>query len=373
MLIQKKSTASNLSSRLLQLPQELKNQIYKYLIGGKCIHVEERWTSNAQKPYFLYLCRATVTTSSAQQIFDAATNIDAVHEVEKEHEDSDPGPYGLDKEIQDDNEDDTYDDVDDETNTSKFVCVDTHRRCYCLSTLRLPRSCMTTRRQRMPPIQTLMQSPQTMQTPGKPDLVIRGEINPPLSPQWLQPQGKPLARETIHLPVHLLRTCRQMHHDMNNIIYSANTFSFEKPVLLTRFGSNPGSKTLAIRRLHLHITVHDEIEESKWNRAFRTAARRFRNLSSVDISIDQGIWNRDMPYPGSRENPSMSEQNTFLVGMSELKKLKFLREMTLVVTDVYPWEVWAPSKTLWSDTQKQKWVRDVRADILGRGKGLGKA
>ena len=64
----------------------------------------------------------------------------------------------------------------------------------------------------------------------------------------------------------------------------------------------------------------------------------------------------------------MAEDNTFLTGLSDLKKLKFLRELTLIVTDVYPWEVWEPSEFLWSTAQKQQWAQDVKADILGQQK-----
>ena len=66
----------------------------------------------------------------------------------------------------------------------------------------------------------------------------------------------------------------------------------------------------------------------------------------------------------------MAEENPFLTGLSEFKKLKFLRELTLVVTDVFPWQVWQPSEFLWTTAQKQKWAQDVRADILGGNKGL---
>lgn len=64
----------------------------------------------------------------------------------------------------------------------------------------------------------------------------------------------------------------------------------------------------------------------------------------------------------------MTDENTFLTGLSELKKLKFLRELTIVVTDVYPWEAWERNEFLWSTAQKQKWVQGVKADILGGDK-----
>ena len=254
-------------------------------------------------------------------------------------------------------DEETDEDADDK---SEFVCVDPHRRCYDPETLGIPRSCMTTRRPRMPPIQTLMQRPRTMQTARKPWLSLRGRRRPGSFPTG----SVPTEREPTRVPVHLLRTCRQMYHEMSHIIYSQNTFSFQTPNTLTRFASREGSNHLAVRHLHLHMTTHDELQEDAWNRALRAAVRRFRNLCSVDVGIDQAIWNRTHAHK-SRKNPSMAEENTFLTGLSDLKKLKFLRELTLVVTDVFPWEAWEPSEFLWSTAQKQKWVRDVRADILG--------
>ena len=340
---------SNLSSRLLQLPQELKNQIYTYVLGGKCIHVESGHTQT--RPFRLYPCRATVTTASAQQIFSAATEIDPVHIVDRSYEN-----YDTDEE--------TDDDADDKPNTTNFVCVDTHRRCYDSETLGIPRSCMTTRRRRMPPIETLMQRSCTMQTARQPSLTLRGE---PRRHSSIPRRIIPLVMESISLPVHLLRTCRQMYHEMSHIIYSTNTFSFQNPDTLTEFASRDGSNPLAVRHLHLHVIIYSESQENEWNRALRAAGRRFRNLCSVDVSIDQGVWNCEDPR-GRRKTPSMAEENTFLTGLSELKKLKFLRELTLVVTDMDPWEAWQRGEYLWSTAQKQKWAQDIRADILSRGK-----
>ena len=252
--------------------------------------------------------------------------------------------------------------MDDETDTSNFVCVDPHRGCYSISTLGIRSSCMKTRRRRMPLIQTLMEPSPTMQTYSEPMLSRRGERTVRhffrLDPMRI--------RKPMHLPVHVLRTCRQIYHEMNPIIYSANTFSIQSVYILPRFPSNFSSNALIIRHLHLHIKVKSESAERKWNGSLRAAARRFSNLHSIDISIDQAIWNCANPL--ERKNPSMSKKNTFLVGMSDLRKLKFLRKMTLVVTDVYPWEAWKPSKFLWSGVQKQEWVGRVRAEILGGDK-----
>lgn len=340
------STASNLSSRLLQLPLELKTQIFTYVLGGQCIHVEP---GNARS-FRLFPCRATATTASAQQLFNAATDIDPVRVVGQNHRE-----YSLDAE--------TDDDADEKPNTSFFVCVDTHRRCYRPDAPGISQSCMTTRRARMPPIENLMRPRRTMQTERKPWLCLRGEGPPD---PWAPSDLMPLKPKGISLPFHVLRTCRQIYHEMSHIVYSENTFSFQAPDTLIQFASRKGSNPLAVRRIHLHMDTYNESEENEWNRALRTATHRFKNLCSVDISIDQAIWNCTYPHK-DRKTPSMTAENTFLTNLSELKKLKFLRTMTLVVTDVYPWQAWERSQFLWSTAQKQQWARDIRRGILGNG------
>ena len=247
--------------------------------------------------------------------------------------------------------------------TSDYVCVDPHRRCYSHRTFGIPRSCMTRRRLRMPPIETMMEPSRCMQTARKPEFFLRGDSEPR---RWVSIPPPP---ETVHLPIELLRTCRQIYHEMSHIVYSANTFSFQDPTLLTRFASHLGSQALAIRHLHLHISVSHKVQEDEWNLALRTVAQRFSNLCSLDIGIDQALWNRwgdgDIR---DRKTPSMSKRNTFLTGLSNFKKSRFLQTMTIVVTDKYPWEAWKHCRFLWSTAQKQKWAQDVRADILNGDK-----
>ena len=320
------------------------------MLGGKCIHVESGYSPT--RPFRLYPCRATATTASAQQTFDTETDIDTAFELKNDTEFK--TNYETDDELEDD--------IDDDPNISNFFCVDPHRGCYGIMTLGIPRSCMTTRRQRMPSMQTLMDPSRTMQDTGAPILDLRGISVLSQTRPW-DPWP---TKAAMRLPVKPLRTCRQLYHEMNQILYSANTFCFQRPFILTHFATCLGKKASVIRHLHLHIAIDNASQEKEWNRALRTAVQRFSNLCSVDISIDQSIWN--CTHPRQRENPSMSTDNTFLVGMSAFRKLKFLRTMTLVVTDKYPWQAWEPSEFLWSTPQKQKWVQDVKADILGRNK-----
>ena len=72
------------------------------------------------------------------------------------------------------------------------------------------------------------------------------------------------------------------------------------------------------------------------------------------------------------KNPSMFKENTFLTGMSKLGRLKKLREMTLIVSDINEWpEESEDEKTIcWSKEQKRAWARDIVADVLGRAKAL---
>ena len=310
------STTSNLASRLLQLPQELKNQIYTYLLGGQCMHVQ--YYDDTQDPFVLYACCATATASSGQRVFDTATRIDTAYKLDNE----------------------TEQDMDSETDPSNFNSTDPHRRCY------YPRSHggMQTARRRIPRMSR-------------------------------RNRGGMFNRKTTHLPVGLLRTCRQIYHEANQIMYSTNTFSFQRPEAVKEFISHlksipSGSRTFAIRHLHLYMRIDYKSDETEWNRALSASARAFTNLRSLGISIEQNLWNRKQEDRSKefRKNPSMSHHGIFLAGMLGFRKVGSLKEMTLVVTDTYPREVWRPSKFRWTDAQKQKWARDVRADILGGDK-----
>lgn len=61
----------------------------------------------------------------------------------------------------------------------------------------------------------------------------------------------------------------------------------------------------------------------------------------------------------------MFKIDTFLVGMLGFRKLEWLREMTLMVTDLHSLHPWAASNPPSRNEEMQKWAQDMRAKILG--------
>lgn len=230
--------------------------------------------------------------------------------------------------------DDDTDDTDDKSNASKSVDGDPHRKCYTYI------SRMTDE--------------------------MRSRYS-----RW------PTRPEPIRLSINLLYTCRQISHEAHSILYSTNTFSFQHPALLTKFTSHisalpSGSQTLSLRHLHLHMDISTKPEESAWNRALRTVARRFTNLKSVDISIDQATWDHLDLGVGKNKNASMSKKTIFLSGLAEFRNLTLLKHMTLMVSEYRGREWVGPKegKLLWLEVQGKDWARDVVADILDKKKKL---
>ena len=322
-----KSTAFNSSAFLLQLPQELKNQIFTYLLGGRCIHVEDGKTKNKQRPYLLYPCRIGMTSSWKDRV----------------------------------SYEETDDDNDDDTAASDPRRKDPHRKCYGHM--------------------MLAGRPRGIDARGGPRWYFGDQKN---KREFYRPH-RPMP---LHIPIHLLLTCRQLYHELNHILYSANTFCFQDPELLIRFISHldslpSGSKTLAVRHLHLHIRISTRTHEEDWNRALSAAASHLPNLNSIDISIKQGLWNRPLRDLEKRLNPSISKEDTFLVGLSGLKKLQSLMEVTISVYQVVDHYAGTfvdtkvveqesnpadpeKGKFLWSREQQREWAWDLVAGIFGR-------
>ena len=89
----------------------------------------------------------------------------------------------------------------------------------------------------------------------------------------------------------------------------------------------------------------------------------------VEVSFHQAVWKpiaHRFPHL-NRKNPSMFKIDTFLVGMLGFRKLKWLREMTLMVADLHPW---GALNTLSRNEEMQKWAQDMRAKILRGEKEL---
>ena len=167
--------------------------------------------------------------------------------------------------------------------------------------------------------------------------------------------------QPVHLSFDLLLTCREIYAEARDVLYTANTLSFQDPKLLCKFildASNHGGHNAAIRHLRVAIGIRRRREEEAWNVAFRTISQSLSGLLSIHISIEQNIW---WSGGNARHLPSMGKKKTFLTAVEDLKALK-LAEMTLIVDDYIRWT----GESSWSHTKKQEWAWMVKAAVLDK-------
>ena len=168
--------------------------------------------------------------------------------------------------------------------------------------------------------------------------------------------------QPVHLSFDLLLTCREIYSEARDVLYTANTLSFQDPKLLCKFildASNHGGHNAAIRHLRVAMGIRRRREEEAWNLAFRTISQSLSGLLSIHISIEQNIW-----WGGhtARHIPSTGKKKTFLTAVEDLKALE-LTEMTLIVDDYYRLSV---GETAWNHTKKQEWASMVKASVLDK-------
>ena len=168
--------------------------------------------------------------------------------------------------------------------------------------------------------------------------------------------------QPVHLSFDLLLTCREIYAEARDVLYTANTLSFQDPKLLCKFildTSNHGGHNAAIRHLRVAMGIRRRREEEAWNVAFRTISQSLSGLLSIHVSIEQFIW---MSGNNARHLPSMGKKKTFLTAIEDLKALK-LTEMTLIVDD---YDRWLVHESSWNHTKKQEWAWMVKAAVLDK-------
>ena len=168
--------------------------------------------------------------------------------------------------------------------------------------------------------------------------------------------------QPVHLSFDLLLTCREIYAEARDVLYTANTLSFQDPKLLCKFildASNHGGHNAAIRHLRVAMGIRRRREEEAWNLAFRTISQSLSGLLSIHISIEQDVW-----WSGNeaRHIPSTGKKKTFLTAAEDLKALE-LTEMTLIVDDYYRL---VGSESSWNHNKKQEWARMVKAAVLDK-------
>lgn len=184
-------------------------------------------------------------------------------------------------------------------------------------------------------------------------------------------------KDSTQLDLALLSCCRQIYQEARPISFSTNTFSFTDAwgsdsishsiffsgiIPLTRVETQ-----LFIRRLHLDIVIHLELDEESWNQRFRDIAKEFKSLQHFYIGIAQNPIEYSYVKTWQFKTPA---ECSFL---GDLKTLRDLRLMTVTVTISDPHNFFScwPMLTAenerqyrWTMSQKQEWAGYIRRVLL---------
>ena len=304
------STTHNASSRLLQLPTEVKKLIYELAMGGgQLIHVNGNNPYHSlHQGYYIYRpCCAQVSKPQAQRHFDQSSTALTLQEV-----------------------------------TRHVACT-------------IPRGEQDPIRV---PFNTAIRGvwPQLYHgarvmlgvSNGIPSITSRG--------------AQDLTRVKFNTAI--LGVCRQLYHEARYILYATNTFSFNSPNVLRSFlydmQHSSANKLCAVRRLHLDMGVLFKHDEYAWNAALRAIPRKVNGLQRLHIGINQQFWVGRQGF-SAYVDPN-ERRNNFLGGLHELKVLPIKRLTVVVGSSPY-----GHSKEPfgWTQAQKQEWARYVRDTILG--------
>lgn len=188
-------------------------------------------------------------------------------------------------------------------------------------------------------------------------------------PSHFDPPTEPYAV----LSLALLRCCRQTYQETRSITFSANTWSFTCPwdfLSFCLFSMNsrvPFIRKLAIRRLHLDLSILIKAAEEGWNAAFDAIAENLKCLQHVFIDIEQRPFEDDHLKEWQFREPA---ESSFLGSLRRLRDLR-LRTVTVTISDHH---IWHPgminlttedgSKYRWTMAQKQKWAGYIRRYLL---------
>lgn len=170
----------------------------------------------------------------------------------------------------------------------------------------------------------------------------------------------------------ILRTCRQIYHEVKDVLYFSNTFSFRDAYALPKFigsllksSTNPCS---AIRSLHLEIRIRREEDIDEWNKVIQNIPIRLPNVQRLYINLDLHF---DDPEVFSVSYDASVPLKSCLLGLYKLRVLP-LKEVVVIVADkdwagTFRGQAWFGSledEFRWTMGQKQAYATEVREALL---------
>ena len=171
----------------------------------------------------------------------------------------------------------------------------------------------------------------------------------------------------------ILHTCRQIYHEVKDVLYFSNMFSFRIPSALPTFmGSllkSSANPCFAIRSLRLDIQLCVEDDFDEWNKTIQNIPIRLPNVQRLYINLDMDITDPD--DFGTSYDASVPLKSCLLWGLYQLRVLP-LKEVVVIVAD----EDWARGQRgeEWFGSlenelrstmgQKQAYATEIREELL---------
>ena len=154
----------------------------------------------------------------------------------------------------------------------------------------------------------------------------------------------------------VLRSCRQIYVEANNILWTSNTFSFADPTTFRRFMM---TRTINQRRLIMSLRLQMESvfdAEYEWNRCLNMAL--VRSLSALR-RLRLNIEHKPFRSYESIKNHNLSYITAYLEGLKKLSTLP-LTEVEIVVEG----SLYESEEHLWTKVERQDFAEGLRKILL---------
>ena len=176
----------------------------------------------------------------------------------------------------------------------------------------------------------------------------------------------------------ILHSCRHIYHEVKDVLYFSNTFSFRNPSALPTFlgpllksSANP---CFTIRSLHLEIQFCGEGDLDSWNKAIENIPIHLPNVQRLYINLDLGFTDPDdfvITY-----DASVPLKSCLLRGLYQLRMLPLKEVVVIIANEDWAFgqrgEEWFSSledELRWTMGQKQEYATEIR-EVLLRSRDL---
>lgn len=168
--------------------------------------------------------------------------------------------------------------------------------------------------------------------------------------------------ETI--PLRILRTCRQMYTEANQILWSTNTFSFSDPATFKHFvGTRSLMQKRTLKKLRLEMDW-DMAEHRDWNSVLNIAVvRSLQGLRQLRLQIDYALESKGFEYQKSTFSNSSPYCLTHVICLKKVAILLLTHVEIVVKTSAYA-ESNDRYEKLWSKAERAEYAECLRTLLL---------